>query len=140
MNGAMLPIKYALRILATVMLVSIVYFIVEPTQFPYSITRHMHDIANLGFVLMISSPIMLAFGYYVFPFSITIKIKHTVLILLYFMLLIPHQIVLHILILQHFSLLFMPILYICFGTLFDVLIFVALYSWAASTIPHNATI
>jgi hypothetical protein len=140
MRGAMLPIKYAIRILATVMLVSIAYFFVVPTQFPYSIMSHMHDIANLGFVLLVSSPVMLALGYYVFPFSLTTKIKHTALILLYFTILIPHQIVLHILVLQHLSLLFMPILYICFGTLFDVLIFVALYSWAASTIPQNATL
>jgi hypothetical protein len=33
----------------------------------------------------------------------------------------------------------MPILHICFGTLFDILIFVALYSWAASNAPAQAT-
>jgi hypothetical protein len=33
----------------------------------------------------------------------------------------------------------MPVLYICFGAVFDALIFVALYSWAVSNAPMKAT-
>ena len=140
MVGALAPLKYVIRILATVVAVSIAYFMFWPTQFPYSIASHIRDIASLGYVLLLVVPVMLTFGYYVFPFSLVLKIKNTLLILAYFVIFIPLQIVLHVLILQNFSLLFAPVLYICFGTLFDVLIFIALYSWAASTIPEEATI
>ena len=41
---------------------------------------------------------------------------------------------------QHLSVLFMPVLYICFGAVFDALVFVALYSWAVSNAPVDATL
>jgi len=43
-------------------------------------------------------------------------------------------------IMPRLSVLFMPVLYLCFGAVFDALVFVALYSWAASNTPANATI
>ncbi len=34
----------------------------------------------------------------------------------------------------------MPVPYICFGAVFDALVFVALYSWAVSNAPVDATL
>lgn len=135
MNGRMLPLKYLVRILCTVQAVALAYFLFIPSQFPYSIVSHISSIITIGYVLLIATPVLLAFGYYVLDFSVWIKLKHTILILAFFIVMVPFQIVLHLLILQNFSVMFMPVLYICFGAIFDVLIFVALYSWAASTIP-----
>lgn len=53
---------------------------------------------------------------------------------------VPHQVLAQALIMQHLSVLFMPVLYICFGAVFDALVFVALYSWAASNAPLDATV
>ncbi len=139
LNGRLFPLKYLVRILCVVQGFALVFFGLQPGGFPYDIASHANDLANMGYVLLLAIPAMLALGYYVLNIGLSTKIAHTVLILLYFFVMVPFQIIAHVLILQHFSLLFMPVLYICFGTLFDMLIFVALYSWAASNASALAT-
>jgi len=139
LRGAMLPLRYLLRILAVVQALALAFFWLLPAQFPYTVESHLTDLASMGFVLLVATPAMLTVGYYVLELGLATKIAHTLLILAYFAIMVPHQIVLHVLVLQHLSLLFMPVLYICFGALFDVLVFVALYSWAASKLPAQAT-
>ncbi len=134
-----LPLKYIVRILCFVQTLALIFFLIAPAQFPYTIMDHVTDIVHVGYVLLCVIPIMLALGFYPLNVHPLVKVLHTLLILAYFVVMIPYQVVLHALILHHFSLLFMPILYICFGATFDVLIFVGLYSWAASTLPPSAT-
>ena len=140
MKGATLPLKYPLRIVCVVQLIAVVYFWSIPGNFPYSIARHSEELMTIGFVLMLSTPVMLAVGYYILNQNILIKLFHTALILLFFTVMIPHQVLAQAFIMQHLSILFMPLLYICFGAVFDALVFVALYSWAASNARANATI
>ncbi|MGY8905322.1 MAG: hypothetical protein ACKVIH_12310 [Burkholderiales bacterium] len=139
LTGPMLPLKYLLRIGCAVQAMALVFFWWLPAWFPYTVANHLQDMVSLGYVLLIASPVMLALGYYVLRIGLWTKLWHTFLILLFFIIMVPHQALAHALLLQHGSLLFMPLLYICFGALFDVLVFVALYSWAASTAPANAT-
>jgi hypothetical protein len=138
MNGSALPLKYLVRILCAVQTLSLLFFWVAAAQFPYSVASHMRDMSTNGYVIMVAIPVLLSLGYYVLNIGVTTKVAHTVAILLFFVVLVPHQIVGHALILQHFSLLFMPLLYVCFGALFDMLVFIALYSWAASMAPPDA--
>ena len=140
MKGATLPLKYPLRIVCIVQLITVAYFWWAPSNFPYSIARHSEELMTIGYVLMVATPVMLAVGYYILNQSLVIKLFHTALILLFFTVLIPHQVLAQAFIMQHLSVLFMPVLYICFGAVFDALVFVALYSWAASTAPADATI
>ena len=140
MKGATLPLKYPLRIVCVVQLITVAYFWWIPGNFPYSIARHSEELMTIGFVLMLSTPVMLAVGYYILNQNILIKLFHTTLILLFFTVMIPHQVLAQAFIMQHLSILFMPLLYICFGAVFDALVFVALYSWAASNAQANATI
>ena len=140
MKGATLPLKYPLRIVCVVQLITVAYFWWIPGNFPYSIARHSEELMTIGFVLMLSTPVMLAVGYYILNQNILIKLFHTTLILLFFTVMIPHQVLAQAFIMQHLSILFMPLLYICFGAVFDALVFVALYSWAASNARPNATI
>ena len=95
---------------------------------------------TIGYVIMVSTPVMLAVGYYILNQSILVKLFHTAVILLFFTILVPHQVLAQAFIMQHMSVLFMPVLYLCFGAVFDALVFVALYSWAVSNAPANATI
>ena len=140
MKGATLPLKYPLRIICVVQLITVVYFWWLPTDFPYSIARHSEELMTIGYVLMIATPVMLAVGYYILNQSIWIKLFHTALILSFFTVMVPHQVLAQAFIMQHVSVLFMPVLYLCFGAVFDALVFVALYSWAVSNAPANATI
>jgi hypothetical protein len=140
MHDAGLPLKYPLRIVCVVQLVTLAYFWLVPSEFPYSIGRHSEELMTIGYVVMLTTPVMLAVGYYILNQSLLVKLFHTALILLFFVIMIPHQVLAQAFILQHLSVLFMPVLYICFGAVFDALVFVGLYSWAVSTAPVDATV
>ena len=140
MNDARLPLKYPLRIVGAVQLITLAYFWFRPLGFPYDIARHSEELMNIGYVGMLSMPVMLAVGYYILNQGVLMKLFHTALILLFFVVMVPHQVVAQALILEHFSVLFMPVLYICFGAVFDALVFVALYSWVVSNAPADATL
>ncbi|MFT5959943.1 MAG: small-conductance mechanosensitive channel [Burkholderiaceae bacterium] len=139
MSKDRLPLQYLLRIVCVVQALALLFFWYAPSQFPYSLPDHMRDIISMGSVLMLAIPVMLAIGYYLLDVSLTLKIANTVFMLSYFILMIPHKVVLHTLILYKMSLLYMPVLYICFGAVFDMLLFVALYSWAISLVPERVT-
>ena len=140
LKNAQLPLKDPLRIVGVVQLVTLVYFWLMPGGFPYSIARHSEELMTIGYVVMMATPVMLAVGYYILNQSLLIKLLHTALILLFFTVMIPHQVLAQAFIMQHLSVVFMPVLYICFGAVFDALVFVALYSWAVSNAPVDATL
>lgn len=140
MKNAQLPLKYPVRIVGVIQLVTVVYFWLSPQAFPYSIARHSEELMTIGYVVMLATPVMLAMGYYILNQSLSIKLFHTALILGFFAIMIPHQVLAQAFIMQHLSVLFMPVLYICMGAVFDALVFVALYSWAVSSAPPDATV
>ena len=140
MKNAQLPLKYPLRIVGVIQLVTLVYFWLSPDTFPYSIARHSEELMTIGYVVMLATPVMLAMGYYILNQSLSIKLFHTALILGFFAVMIPHKVLAQAFIMQHLSVLFMPVLYICMGAVFDALVFVALYSWAVSSAPRDATV
>lgn len=140
MKGATLPLKYPLRIVCIVQLVATVYFWWLPGSFPYNMARHSEELLTVGYVVTMGTPVMLAMGYYILNQSLVLKLFHTFLILGFLAIMVPHQVLVQAFIMQHFSVLFMPVLYICFGAVFDALVFVALYSWAVSSVPADATV
>ncbi|MCJ7799276.1 MAG: hypothetical protein MUP33_05870, partial [Polaromonas sp.] len=140
MKNAQLPLKYPLRIVCVIQTVTLIYFWISPSNFPYTVARHSEELMTVGYVVMLATPLMLAVGYYILNVSLWAKLFHTALILLFFAITVPHQVLVQALIMQHISVLFMPVLYICFGAVFDALIFVALYSWVVSKAPVDATI
>lgn len=135
-----LPLKYPLRIVCVIQAVTLAYFFFTPGTFPYTIARHSEELMTIGSVVMLATPVMLAVGYYILNQSLLVKLFHTALILLFFAIMVPHQVLAQAFIMQHASVLFMPVLYICFGAVFDALVFVALYSWAVSNAPEDATV
>ncbi|MDY7575215.1 hypothetical protein [Actimicrobium sp. CCI2.3] len=138
-NRDRLPLQYLLRIVCVVQALALLFFWYAPSQFPYSIPDHMRAIISMGSMLMMAIPVMLAIGYYLLDLRLSVKIVHTIFILGYFILMIPHKVVLHTLILYKMSLLYMPVLYLCLGAVFDMLLFVALYSWTVSLVPERVT-
>lgn len=140
MTGASLPLKYPLRIFGVVQGITLIYFWLTPGDFPYTIARHSEELLTIGFMVMLATPVMLAMGYYILNQGLAIKLLHTALILLFFVVLVPHQVLAQAFLMKHLSILFMPVLYICFGAVFDALVFVALYSWAVSQTTAEATL
>lgn len=140
MKNAMLPLKYPVRIVCAVQFVTLIYFWLGPSSFPYTIARHSEELMTIGYVVLLATPVMLAMGYYILNQGLLTKLFYTALILLFLAVMVPHQVLVQALIMQHLSVLFMPVLYICFGAVFDALVFVSLYSWVASNAPLDATV
>lgn len=140
MKNASFPLRYPLRIVCVVQFVTLGYFWWAPTEFPYNIARHSEELMTIGYVVMLATPLMLSMGYYILNQGLLKKLFYTGVILIFLAVMVPHQVLAQALIMQHLSVLFMPLLYICFGAVFDALVFVALYSWIASNAPANATV
>lgn len=140
LKKASFPLKYPLRIVCVVLLVSLAYFSVWAPNFPYTIIRHSVELLTIGYVGMLATPVMLGIGYYILNESIVKKLFYTLLILVFFTVMVPHQVLVQAFLMQHLSVLFMPLMYLCFGAVFNAMVFVALYSWAASNVPADATL
>ena len=134
-----LPLKYFVRILCVVHATAIAFFAWAAAPFPYGVADHVLALTGSGYILLLSIPPMLAIGYYVLRLPLAAKLLQSALILAYFIAWVPLQAVLHVSLLKHLTVVFMPLLYFCFGALLNVLLFIALYAWAASRAPPGAT-
>jgi hypothetical protein len=134
------PLRYPLRIVCVLQAASVLYFQFSRAPFPYDVTSHSQELLTMGYALLVCTPVMLGLGYYILNESLWKKLWYTALMLLFFTLMVPHQVLLHALILEKGSVVFMPVLYFCFGAVFDALAFVALYAWAASNARDAATV
>jgi hypothetical protein len=138
MSDRQTPLKYVVRTLCVVQASALLFFMFSPSMFSYTMGGHLTSMLDAGYYLMLAVPLLLALGWGVLRVPTYQKLLYPILMAAYFAVMVPHKALLHALILQHFSVLFMPILYLCFGTVFDLMVFVALYSWLASMAPPHA--
>jgi hypothetical protein len=138
MSDRQVPLKYLVRTLCVVQASALLFFMFTPNRFPYTMTGHLAAMLNAGFYLMLAMPLLLALGWGVLRVPLHQKLLYPLLMVAYFAVMLPHKALLHAVVVQHFSALFMPMLYLCFGAVFDLMVFVALYSWLASTAPDRA--
>jgi hypothetical protein len=129
------PLRTALRALCLIHLSACVFFIWSPASFPYSISKHLQALMDMGYGFMWAIPPMLALGWGLLRVPVVHKLAAPGLVLAYFALMLPHKLLLQAWLLEHLSILFMPVLFLCFGSLLDLWIFVALYAWLASRAP-----
>ena len=130
-----LPIAYILRAGCVVQAVSLLVFFLWPASFPYESPQHLRDIFALSVAFMGLVPWIHAVTYYIFNFGILRKIALTAYTLLFLACYAPVKILVHAYVLDRFSLLFMPILFLVFGVALDVFILIALYAWGMSWRP-----
>lgn len=135
LQGKQLPIKYLVRCLCGIQLLSILVFLRSPNSFAYSLSDHVNDLLMNGYRCLLVFPFMLAIGYYLFHERLLVKLLYSLMIELYFLLMIPHKVIVHIILLHFGSRLVMPLLYVCLGSAFDIFAFVALYAWVLSNLP-----
>ena len=126
-----LPLVYLLRFLAMVQGTALMYFAFEAAKFPHDLPSYIVGMLYFGTIFTSLLPLILGFSYFLFDFSIVQKVGLTLGIMVYLVLLLPFQYMLHAWII-HQSVLFMPVLYFVFGPFLDVLVFVSLYSWGMS--------
>ena len=125
------PWVYLVRALVFIQASAHIYFAVASARFPHDIPTYTMGMLSFGILLIGMIPVVLAFTYYLFDFSLGKKLGLSLLLMGHLTLFFPLQYILHAYVL-HFSMLFMPILYFAFGPFLDVLIFVCFYSWGMS--------
>jgi len=125
------PWFYIVRALVLIQGSALIYFAFASARFPHDIPTYTMGMLSFGVILIGMIPIVLAFTYYPFDFSLGKKLALTLLLMGHLALFFPLQYVLQVYILHH-SILFMPLLYFAFGPFVDVLVFVCFYSWAMS--------
>lgn len=135
LQGRFVPVKYLLRSLCVILLLSILVLLLVPESFPYSLEQHVGDLMTNGYRCLLVYPFILGVGYYLFHERLAVRLLYSLAIEMYFIVMIPQKIILHILALHFGTRLSMPLLYVCLGSAFDVLAFVALYAWALSNLP-----
>lgn len=136
-----LPFGYIVRGCALIQATALLYFLCLPGHFPHNAASALGDALRMAVYFLFLIPWLLGLTYYIFNFSLPHKMGLTALMILYFMLALPMQYLLHGLIFHHFSLLFLPLLYLVFGIFIDVMMFVALYAWGMSwDTPDRATL
>lgn len=129
------PLKISFRAMCLIQWSTCLFFWLTPSSFPYSIGTHADALMGMGYGLMLAIGPMLALGWGILPTPVWQKLGAPLAFMAYFALMLPHKTVLHVWCLEHGSILFMPLLFLCFGALLDLWIFIALYAWLASMAP-----
>jgi len=126
-----LPWVYLLRFLVIVQGTALLYFALAAAKFPHDLPSYTVGMLYFGTIFVSLLPLILGFSYFLFDFKVSQKLGLTLGIMVYLVVFLPFQYMLHAWII-HKSVLFMPVLYFVFGPFLDVLIFVSLYSWGMS--------
>lgn len=129
---ALMPITYLLRGALVIQGSASIFLLLNPGVFPLDLGRYVTQELVLGVYTLLIIPPLLALVYYIFDFAVWRKCVVTTLILAFFTVAIPFQYMLHAYILHTTTVLFMPVLYLLFGVLLDILMFIAMYAFGMS--------
>ncbi len=132
------PLRVVVRAVCLVQGSACLFFAMVPARFPYAVHQHLNGLLQMGADFLMTVPLMLALGWGVLNLPWRLKLLGPLLVLSYFVVWLPHQVLLHAWVLQQGSVLFMPVLLLCLGPLLNGWIFVALYAWLASLTPRAA--
>ncbi len=132
LRGRFVPLAYFLRALAVLQLTAQVWFSIAAPPFTYSLASYTAGLLVCGVVILLLSPVLVAFTYFIFDFELWQKLLLATMLLLHLALFFPLQAIIHAFVIYRGSLLAMPILFLAFGVLLDVFVYVALYGWGMS--------
>jgi len=127
-----MPFAYLLRAGLLIQISSSLYFFFNPDHPPHDLVPYITGALTFGVYLLFFISPLLALVYYIFDIAFWRKCIITALILIYFIIALPFQYMLHAYIISSWSMIFMPVLYLLFGVLLDTLMFVCWYSGAMS--------
>jgi hypothetical protein len=122
------PVVYLSRAVLIIQGSALVYFALWPVRFPHTPDQYMEALVTAILALITVVPSLYALTYYIFDFGLWKKALLTSMTMAYLTLFLPLQVLLQALVLQT-TVLFMPVLYIVFGMLMNVLLIIAFYSW-----------
>ncbi len=127
-----LPFGYLLRFLAAIQLTAQLWFTFAAPPFTYDLASYTAGLLICGVVILVLSPFLVAFTFHIFDFLLWQKVAMGTLLLAHLSVLLPLQAAVHTWVIHRASLLAMPMLFLVFGVLLDVFVYVALYGWGMS--------
>jgi len=132
LRGRALPIAYLLRGIAIVQLSAQVWFTIAEPPFAYTLPSYMSGLLLCGVVILLLAPFLVALTFFIFDFPLWNKVLLATMLLAHLAVMLPLQATVHAWIISRTSLLAMPVLFLVFGVLLDVFVYVALYGWGMS--------
>lgn len=130
------PLRYFVRFLALVQGTSLAFFALAPAgSFPYTLSSYTGGLLGAGQVVLVLLPVVLAFTFYLFDIRWSQKVGLTLMLLAHLAVLIPLQVTVHAWLVARASLVVLPPLFLFFGLLVQVMVFVAFYGWGMSWRP-----
>lgn len=126
------PMTYMLRATLLIQASASIDRLISPDNFPYTLKIYLLDSLSLSIYMVFLLPVVLGFIYFIFDFGLWRKVTLTLLMLAYYFLTIPCQYMFHAFIIHEWTLLFLPVMYLMFGTLLNVLTFVSIYAFGMS--------
>lgn len=132
LRGRALPLGYLLRAIAVVQLTAQVWFTFAAPPFSYTMSQYISGLLVCGVVILLLAPFLVGFTFFIFDFSLWQKLLLATMLLVHLAVLLPLQAAVHSFLIYRGSLLAMPILFLVFGVLLDVFVYVALYGWGMS--------
>jgi hypothetical protein len=131
------PLVYLVRAALLIQSSATIYFALNPNHFPYELGGYIIDMLSLGLYLLFLVPLVYAAVLYIFNFPLWWKIAMTVLPLVFFIIFLPFQYMVHAWIVHHTSYMFLPLIYFMFSVLLDVLMFICFYSISMAWAPYT---
>ncbi len=132
LRGRLLPVGYFLRFLALIQLTAQVWFTFATPPFSYELSTYMAGLLAFGVVVLVLIPFLTAFTFNIFDFLLWQKFLLGTLIVAHLTVMLPLQAALHAWIIYRGTLLAMPVLFLLFGVLLILFVYVALYGWGMS--------
>ncbi|MGR8948919.1 MAG: hypothetical protein ACU84Q_12785 [Gammaproteobacteria bacterium] len=127
-----LPLRYLLWAICLVQILACAIFYLAPDKFPHTLASHVANGLTYALNLIFIAPLILAVTYFIFDHPLMQKALGALVILIALVVVAPCQYLLHISLLHHLSLVVMPCLFIFFGLLFNIAVFIAIYAWCVS--------
>ncbi|WP_233526634.1 MULTISPECIES: hypothetical protein [unclassified Herbaspirillum] len=132
MPPKMLPLVYMLRFIGALQVAIQIYFYFWGMHFPHTAGGSVASMMQSSFALMLIAPWLYGLTYNIFDFSLSRKFALPLMALGYLAVLTPVQFILAAVLMQQFSLLWHPLLYLLGTTLLQFTMLLALYAWAMS--------
>lgn len=129
------PAMYLLRFAVLLHGCAIVYFLLWPGSFQYSVFQHTSGGFRQMWALMLLVPWLHLLIYYPLPYSFQNRVLLTLATLVYLGILTPLLYAVHAALIHVLGLIVMPLLELLFGGMLAIIGAVALYGWAMSWTP-----
>lgn len=126
-----IPIAYIVYLCDFILFTSVVYFTFAKS-FSFDLGEAIVGHLNICLQFLLVAPWILAFTFNIFHFSLFRKLLLPAVVIGYFFILYPFQFMLFAILLNKFSLLYLPLLHFILTIFIDMMIFIALYSWGMS--------